>query len=76
MESILEIGLIISMRGCNLPSFCNRVVLGTERNISSGLKNLLMRILEKDPAKRITMTELRENEWINEGYSNKLNSEE
>lgn len=35
-----------------------------------------MRILEKDPVKRITIAELRENEWINEGYSDKLNSEE
>jgi serine/threonine protein kinase len=52
------------------------VILSDKRNISVGLRDLLVRFLTKDPLKRITIAELRENNWINEGYKTKLNSEE
>jgi serine/threonine protein kinase len=46
------------------------------RKISGGLRNILMRMLDKDPLKRASVQELRENEWINEGCRTKLNAEE
>lgn len=53
-----------------------RVILQSNRNISVGLRKLLTGILTKDPVKRTTIAELRENEWLNEGYKTMLNSEE
>jgi serine/threonine protein kinase len=36
------------------------------REITPGLRNIITKMLEKDPNKRITLKELKENEWINE----------
>lgn len=44
-----------------------RIKISDSRQISFGLRHLLSRMLEKNPEKRATITELRENEWINEG---------
>ena len=32
--------------------------------------------MEKDPLKRVTIEELRDNEWLNEGCKTRLNAEE
>lgn len=46
------------------------------REISAGLKNLLLRMLEKDPKKRATLDELKKDIWLNEGYAVSLDSKE
>lgn len=38
-----------------------------DREISSGLKNLIIKMLEKDPSKRVKASELLKDEWLNEG---------
>ena len=43
------------------------VVFG-ERQVSEGLKSLIMRMLEKEPAQRITIDEMKTLAWLNEGY--------
>ena len=35
-----------------------------------------MRLLEKDPSKRITIDELKVDKWLNEGFAVSLNSKE
>lgn len=36
--------------------------------VSEGLKNLIERMLDKEPTSRITIDEIRTFSWINEGY--------
>ena len=43
-------------------SFPNR------EGVSQGLKDLISRMLEKSPSSRITIDQIKNNEWINEGY--------
>lgn len=49
---------------------------GVAANVSEGLRQLVLRMLEKDPAKRITVDELKANQWVNEGYLVPLSSKE
>lgn len=44
-----------------------------DREISPGLKNLLERFLDKNPDTRITVKELKTNEWLNDGFHYSLN---
>ena len=46
------------------------------RNISEGLKELLKKMLEKDPNQRITINELKREKWLNEGFAVTLESKE
>lgn len=46
------------------------------REISDGLKNILLRMLHKDPLKRATLAELKRDQWLNEGYTVSLDSKE
>lgn len=39
-----------------------------KRSISEGLKRFLMRTMEKDPAKRYTVDQMKKDEWVNEGF--------
>ena len=50
--------------------------LALTRNLSEGLKNLLLRMMEKDPSKRATLSELKQDKWLNEGFTVSLNSKE
>ena len=52
----------------------DKVELSDVRNISEGLQSLTLRLLEKDPSKRITIEQIKENEWLNEGYKTMLSS--
>ena len=47
-----------------------------DRQISPGLRSLMLSMLEKDPAKRATTESLRKNEWLNEGSKHPLTEEE
>lgn len=42
--------------------------MSEKREISDGLRNLIMTILQKDPLKRPSANELKRNKWLNEGY--------
>jgi len=46
------------------------------RNSSEGLTNLIKRLLDKNPKSRITIAELKSNEWLNEGFHYSLNAPE
>ena len=48
----------------------------SQRKISNGLRELIFGLMEKDPLKRATIEELRDNEWLNEGCKTRLNAEE
>lgn len=39
------------------------------RQISEGLKDLISRMLDKSPRTRITIDEMKHNDWLNEGYT-------
>ena len=52
------------------------LILLETRKISAGLRSLLLVMMEKDPLKRVTIIQLRENEWLNEGCKHPLSSEE
>ena len=43
-------------------------LLEDKRNISNGLKDLLLSMLTKDEEKRASIDDLRANKWINEGF--------
>ena len=47
-----------------------------ERKISDGLKNVISRMLDKNPETRISISELKQDKWINEGFHVALDSEE
>lgn len=53
-----------------------RLILPANKPITDGLKNLIMKVLEKDPVKRATIEDLREDEWLNEGAKTPLMAEE
>ena len=46
------------------------------RNISNGLKRILLRMLDKNPLTRATLGELKKDLWLNEGYAVSLDSRE
>ena len=46
------------------------------REIPEGLKNLIGHFLQKDPKKRITLEELKHNDWLNDGFHYNLDQEE
>ena len=46
------------------------------RNISNGLKRILLRMLDKNPLTRATLGELKKDIWLNEGYAVSLDSRE
>ena len=48
----------------------------SERKISDGLKNVIRRMLDKDPETRVTLSELKKDKWINEGFHVALDSSE
>lgn len=48
--------------------------LSEKRNISDGLKRLILRMLDKNPLTRATLDELKKDRWLNEGYSVSLDS--
>lgn len=48
----------------------------SDRPVSEPLKNLIKRFLEKEPKQRATIEELKNNEWVNEGFAVNLSSEE
>lgn len=50
--------------------------LQESREISDGLKRILLRMLDKDPKKRATLGELKRDAWLNEGYTVSLDSKE
>ena len=50
--------------------------LSDKRNVSDGLKNILLRMLDKNPKTRITLHELKKERWLNEGYAVSLDSKE
>lgn len=39
------------------------------REISDGLRDLLSRMLKKDPSERITLDQMKNVKWLNEGYT-------
>eukprot|EP00347_Sterkiella_histriomuscorum_P005259 403357278 len=47
-----------------------------KRQVSDGLRFILMRMLEKNPKKRVTLKELKRNSWLNDGYTVSLDSKE
>ncbi len=47
-----------------------------KRNISQGLKRILLRMLDKNPLTRATLAELKKDVWLNEGYAVSLDSRE
>lgn len=50
----------------------DEVNFNRERNISAGLKELISRLLCKDPKTRITVDEMKHLPWLNEGYAASL----
>jgi [calcium/calmodulin-dependent protein kinase] kinase len=38
-----------------------------KRSVSDSLKRFLLKVLEKDPAKRYTLEQMKKDEWVNEG---------
>ena len=52
-----------------------RLVMSTERNISAGLRTLILKMLEKDPKKRVTVSGLLDDHWLNEGCKHALSEE-
>ena len=38
-----------------------------KRSVSDGLKRFFLKVLDKDPAKRYTLEQMKKDEWINEG---------
>lgn len=38
-----------------------------KRSVSDGLKRFLLKVLEKDPAKRYTLEQMKKDEWVNDG---------
>jgi len=58
-EQELEILDMVTKKKLEMPS---------NRNVSDGLKEIIAAMLEKDPSKRITIAQLKENKWINEGF--------
>jgi serine/threonine protein kinase len=53
-----------------------RVKISESRNISAGLRDLLMKMLDKNPKSRATINDLRGNAWLNEGCKTSLIEEE
>ena len=53
-----------------------RLIISDSRQISPGLRHLLLRMLDKDPVRRATILEIRENPWLNEGCKTPLTLEE
>ena len=47
-----------------------------KRNISQGLKNVLLKMLDKHPETRITLNDLKKDKWLNEGFAVSLDSKE
>lgn len=47
-----------------------------KRQISDGLKRILLRMLDKNPLTRATLDELKKDKWLNEGYAVSLDSKE
>lgn len=47
-----------------------------DRKICEGLKNVIRRMLDKNPETRISLKELKNDEWINEGFHVTLDSQE
>jgi [calcium/calmodulin-dependent protein kinase] kinase len=47
-----------------------------KRNISDGLKRILLRMLDKNPLTRATLDELKKDKWLNDGYAVSLDSKE
>ena len=47
-----------------------------KRNISDGLKRILLRMLDKNPLTRATLDELKKDKWLNDGYAVYLDSNE
>ena len=62
-----EIGVLEKIHRTNLK-------LSEKRNISDGLKRLILRMLDKNPLTRATLDELKKDHWLNEGYSVSLDS--
>ncbi|KAI4190490.1 MAG: hypothetical protein L6R41_000725 [Letrouitia leprolyta] len=50
--------------------------IGSELGCSDNLRDLIIRLLEKDPRKRITMEELREHPWVTKNGDDPLLSKE
>jgi [calcium/calmodulin-dependent protein kinase] kinase len=46
------------------------------RTISPGLRNLLLKMLEKNPERRATLKDLKQDPWLNEGFAVSLDSKE
>jgi serine/threonine protein kinase len=46
------------------------------KDVSPGLINIIKGMLEKDPSKRLTLDELKKDEWINQGFHINLGSDE
>lgn len=44
-----------------------RVIIPSERKLSDGIQNLLLKMLEKDPKKRYKIEDIIKDPWINEG---------
>ena len=45
------------------------MVWPVHREVSPGLKELISRMLEKNPRTRITLDEMKHFNWLNEGYT-------
>ncbi|CDW79886.1 protein kinase domain containing protein [Stylonychia lemnae] len=52
------------------------VIIPTKRKISEGLRSILIGMLDKDPETRVTLPELKKNQWLNEGFAVSLDSRE
>ena len=52
------------------------ITLPKTRDISDGLKRILLRMLDKNPLTRATLSELKKDEWLNQGYAVSLDSKE
>ena len=46
------------------------------KEIKMGLKDIISRMMDKDPSSRISIEDLKQNEWLNEGFHFRLSSEE
>lgn len=46
----------------------------SEMSVSDGLKDIIEQMLKKDPNERITIEQLKQNAWLNEGFHVSLDS--
>ena len=66
-DSSLEIQELVTKTELQFPE---------NRNVSQGLKDIITKMLDKNPKTRMTVTDLKANEWLNNGFQFTLAEEE